>query len=124
MGFKQIPVIGPVEHDGCPQPHTPQKDRHIQRPGQLVPEFVGGGQNTARRLSVFAQTEHYFQSVHPVFTPHFSDRNYPGSFDHFFTAIILCYQKYLPGIQRGIGVLFENLYFVTTFNKSAPAAGC
>jgi hypothetical protein len=34
----------------------------------------------------------------------------------FFTSIILYYQKYLSGIRGGIGVLFENLYFITAFN--------
>jgi hypothetical protein len=83
-----MPIVSPVEHDSCPPPHAAQEDRHIQRLGDFVPEFVGRRQDAARRLSIVAQVKDHFQSVHPVFAPHFSDRNYPSSFDHFFTSVV------------------------------------
>jgi hypothetical protein len=108
-------VVSPIEHDSCPAPHTAQENRHIQRLGYFIPEFVGGGQDTPRRLAVFAEVKNHFQSIHPVFAPHFSNRNYPSSSNHFFTSIILCYPKYPSGISEGIGVSFENGEFSTTF---------
>jgi hypothetical protein len=98
LDFKQMPIVSPVKHDGGPPPHTAQKNRHIQRPRDFIPEFVRRRQDIARRLSVVAQVKNYLQSVHPVFAPHFFDRNYPSPFDHFFTSIILYYPKYLSGI--------------------------
>jgi hypothetical protein len=100
-------IVRPVEYDSCPPPHTAQEHRHIQRLGQLIPEFVGRGQDAARRLAVFAKVKNYFQSVHPVFAPHLSNCDYPSSFNHFFTSIILCYPKYFPEIRGGIAVSFE-----------------
>jgi hypothetical protein len=98
LDSKQMPIVSPVKHNGCPPPHTAQKNRHIQRPGDFIPEFVGRGQDAARGLSVVAEVKNYLQSIHPVFAPHFFDRNYPSSFDHFFTSAILFYQKYLMDI--------------------------
>jgi hypothetical protein len=97
-----MPIVSPVKHNGCPPPHTAQEDRHIQRPWDFIPEFVGGRQDVARRLSVVAKLKNDLQPVHPIFAPHLFDRNYPSSFDHFFTSIILYYPKYLPGIWGGI----------------------
>jgi hypothetical protein len=115
LDFKQMPVVSPVEHSGCPPPHAAQEERHIHRLGNFIPEFVGRGQDASRRLSVVPQMKHYLQSVYPVFAPHFSNRNYPSSFDHFFTSIILCYPKYAPGTRIGIGVSFESMnYFFTS----------
>jgi hypothetical protein len=122
VGFKQMLVVGPVEHDGCLPPHTAQEEQHIHRLGYFIPEFGGRGQDATRRLPVFAQVKNYLQSVHPVFAPHVSDRNYPCSFDHFFTSVILCYPKYLPGILDGIAVSFEYLDFTPLFCPGEPCA--
>jgi hypothetical protein len=52
--------------------------------------LVRRGQDAARRLAVLAKVKNYFQTVHPIFAPHFSDRNYPSSFDHFVPPSLFC----------------------------------
>jgi hypothetical protein len=112
-GFKQIPVVGPVKDAGCPPPHTVQEEHHIQRPGYFLPYLIRQGQNAARGLSVFAQMKDHFNAVDPILATHIPERNYPGSFNHFFTSAILRYPKYLAGPGDGIALFYENMDFIS-----------
>jgi hypothetical protein len=57
--------------------------------------------------------KNYFYAVDPVLTSHFSDRNDPSPFYHFFTSAVLRYPKYPSGIGDGIALFYENLYFIS-----------
>jgi hypothetical protein len=99
-----MPVVSSVEHNGSPSPHTAQEDRHIQRLGNFAPEFVGRGQDATCRLTIVAQVKNHLQSVHPVFAPHFFNRNDPSSFDHFF---YLHYFVLFKSIYQKFGLVLE-----------------